>query len=287
MHPLSRGGLDALRRLGVELADAFTADHQGPKAIVAQPLHALLGGDSAVHDHERLAGGVQRIEHVGHGVVFSYVAGEHLGAAHEATRIEHRRRGEQGAIGALVLGVPALGLGLTPRLALEEGVGQVIERDRGVQVEQSHRAVEQVAFDGLTMDHERVRGAIQLHRPHRLEIDPEQLAKRASFPEPAPRRAFRARARHAGDDRAERRRTKRRGHGKLLEPGAKRELVHRPQPHVLHADRARTDECERIDIHALDVGSIAGGAGACEQLGGDALRMGLQPWGGASCSSAS
>ncbi len=279
MHPLSRCGLDALRGLGVELADAVTADHQVPIAIVAQPLHALLGGDSTVHDHERLARGTQRSEPVGHGVVFSYVAGEHLGAAHEAARIEHQRQGEKRAIGALVPGGPARGLGLTPRRAFEEGVGQVIERDRGVQVKQPHRAVEQVAFDGLTMGYERVRGARQLHRPHRLEIDPEQLAKRASFPEPAPRRAVRARARHAGDDRADHRRTKRRGHGKLLEPGAKRELVHRPQPHLLHAERARTVEFERSDIHALDVGSCAGGAGACEQLGDDALRMRLQPRG--------
>ena len=81
----------------------------------------------AVHHHERLARGVERFEHFGHGVVFSHVAGEHLGATHEAARIEHQRQGEQGAIGAFVLGVPALGHGLTRRLALEEGVGQVIQ----------------------------------------------------------------------------------------------------------------------------------------------------------------
>ena len=40
-----------------------------------------------------------------------------------------------------------------------------------------------------------------------------------------------------------------------------------------------TDELERIDVHALDVGSFARGAGACEQLGGDALRVRLQPRG--------
>ena len=179
----------------------------------------------------------------------------------------------------LSLECPRFRLGLARRLALEVGVGQVIERDRGVQVKQPHRPVEQVAFDGLAVGHQRIGGAIKLHRPHGLEIDPEQLAKRASFAQPAPRRAFRARAGHAGDDRANRGRAKRRGHGKLVEPGAKPELVHRPQPHVLHADRARADELERIDIHALDVGSFAGGAGACEQLGGDALRVRLQPRG--------
>ena len=131
-----------------------------------------------------------------------------------------------------------------------------MQRDRGVQVEKSHRAVEQAVFDGLTMGHERVRGAMQLHRPHGLEIDLQQL------PEPASRRVFRSRTGHAGDGRAARRRAKRRGQFQLLEPGAKPELVHRPQPHVLHSDRARAHELQRTDVHALDIGSIVEGGSA-------------------------
>ena len=138
-----------------------------------------------------------------------------------------------------------------------------------------HRAVEQVAFDGLAVCHERVRGAIQLHRPHGLEIHLQQLAKSASFAAPAPRRAFRARTSHAGDDRADGRRAQRPGQPQLREPGAKCELVHRPQPHVLHADRARAHELQRIDVHSLDIGSIVGGVGAREQLGGDTLGVGF------------
>ena len=68
VHAVSRGGFDALRGLGVELPDAFTADHQVPVAVLMQQLHALLGGDFAVHHHQRLAGSVQRLEHVGHRV---------------------------------------------------------------------------------------------------------------------------------------------------------------------------------------------------------------------------
>ena len=49
----------------------------------------------------------------------------------------------------------------------------------------------------------------------------------------------------------------------------------RPQPHVLHADRAWAHEFERIDVHSLDIGSIVGGVGAREQLGGDTLGVGF------------
>ena len=49
-----------------------------------------------------LARGVERVEHLGQRVVLSHVAGEHLGAAHEAAGVEHQGQGEQGAIGALV-----------------------------------------------------------------------------------------------------------------------------------------------------------------------------------------
>ena len=77
------------------------------------------------------------------------------------------------------------------------------------------------------------------------------------------------------------------GTGSSWRPGAKPELVHRPQPHVLHADRARTDELERIDIHALDVGSLAGGRPA-RASNWAAMRCAcVSSPGGPSCSSAS
>ena len=44
MHAVARCGLDTHRRLGVEVPGAFTADHQVAVVIVAQPLHAVLGG---------------------------------------------------------------------------------------------------------------------------------------------------------------------------------------------------------------------------------------------------
>ena len=69
------------------------------------------------------------------------------------------------------LGVSASCLGLSARLAFEVGIGQVIKRDRRVQVEQAHRPVEQMVLDGLAVRHQHIGGAIELHRLQGLEVD--------------------------------------------------------------------------------------------------------------------
>ena len=152
---------------------------------------------------------------------------------------------------------------------------QVIERDGGMEVEQPHRPVEQVALDRLAVRHQRIGGAIELHRPQGLEVHFQQLAQGAAFAQPAPGGALGARTCHAGDDRADGCAAQRRADPQLLEQGTKPELVHRPQPDVLHADRSRAQELERIDVDSLDIVFVGrrGGAGALagEQLGGDAL----------------
>ena len=187
----------------VEVPGAFAADHQVAVSVLAQPLDAVLGGDAAVHHHQGGARGVERIEHLGQCVMFAHVAGEDLGAAHEGAGIEHQPQGEERAIGAFVLGVSASCLGLPARPAFEEGIGQVVERDRGVEVKQVHRAVEQMVLDGLAVRHQRIGGAIELHRLQSLEVDSQQLIERATFGEPAPGGPLGARACHARDDRAD------------------------------------------------------------------------------------
>ena len=53
----------------------------------------------------------------------------------------------------------------TPPSGLQQSrIGQVVERDRGAQVEQPHRPVEQMVFDGFAVRHQRIGGAIQAHR---------------------------------------------------------------------------------------------------------------------------
>ena len=185
VHGLVRLRLERHGGIGIEAAVAFAADHQIAVAVVAQPSHTGVGGDTAVHHHQGADRRLQCFEHPGQRPVFPDVAGEDLRAAHEAAGIEHQAQGQQRAVAALLFRVPALRLRLVARLALEVGVGQVVERHRRLQVEQPHRAVEQVLLDLLAMLHQHVRGAVELHRTDGLEVDAEQLPETAALLQPA------------------------------------------------------------------------------------------------------
>ena len=136
MDRLARPGLDGQRQLGIEAAGAFPADRQIAVAVPAQPGDVGLGGDPRIHHHQRVRRRAQGPEHRRQGPALVDRAREHLGAAHEARAVEHQPQGQERAIRALLLGMAARGLGLGRRRALEEGVGQVVERHRGAQPEQ-------------------------------------------------------------------------------------------------------------------------------------------------------
>ena len=142
----------------------MAADHQIAVAVVAQPSHTGVGGDTAVHHHQGADRRLQCFEHPGQRPVFPDVAGEDFRAAHEAASIEHQAQGQQRAVAALLFRVPALRLRLVARLALEVGVGQVVERHRRLQVEQPHRVVEQMRLDRLAMLHQHVDRAVEDER---------------------------------------------------------------------------------------------------------------------------
>ena len=151
---MTRGGLDAPRRGGVKVPGAFSADHQVVVALFTQSLDAIFGGDAAVHHHQGTTRGVECVEHPGQRVRFMHVAGEDLIAAHKTAGVEHQPQSEKRAIGALVFGVSTSGPGLPVHPAFEEGIGQVVKRDRGLQVEPAHRAVEQMVLDGFAVRHQ-------------------------------------------------------------------------------------------------------------------------------------
>ena len=129
-HGPVRRGADAYGVFGVEVPGAFAADDQVPIPLPVQPTHALPGGDAAVRHHQGAGRGTEGVGHPRQGAVFAYVAGEHLGAAHEAAGVEHQSRGEQRAVGALVLGVSAPAFGCRPTAPSK----QVLVRSYGVTV---------------------------------------------------------------------------------------------------------------------------------------------------------
>ena len=282
MHVPVRRGADAYGVFGIEVPGVFAADDQVPIPLLAQPAHALLGGDAAVHHHQGTARGIEGIEHLRQGAVFAYVAGEHLGAAHEAAGVEHQPQGEQRAVGALVLGVSAPGLRLPPRPALEVGVGQIVRSNGPLQAEQSHRTVEEVAPDRLPVRHQGVGGAMQTHRPHRLEVRARQFAQGAAFAQPAPGCALRTGTRHARDDRADGGGAQRRADAQPFERIGQCGLLHGPRSDMLHPDRAGAEQFRGVDVDMLEIGPPirrrGSGADAVpgEQRGGDAPGMRLQ-----------
>ncbi len=163
------------------------------------------------------------------------------------------------------------------RGALEVGVGEVVQGHRRLDPEQPRRGAEQVLLDRLAVRHEGVRGAVELHRPHGLEVDAEQLAGGAAPAQPAHRGPLRGRVRHARDDRAERRVAQRGADAERLEQGRQAELAQRPQRGALDADRARPRQRQAADGDRLDAGGgFRRRRAAGQQLLGDALRLGLR-----------
>ena len=172
-------------------------------------------------------------------------------------------------------------LGLLCCLALEVGVGQVIEGDGGRQREQVQGLLEQVRLDRRPMRHEGVGGPVQLHGVHTLEVHVQELAQRAATGQPTRRGGLGARLRQAGDDGADGSGAQRRAEAQGLEQCAQAELAQGPQGRVLDPHCVRPHQCQRSHVHGLHIPvrrvparrPVAG-----EQLLGDVPGMGLQCW---------
>ena len=242
MHGLVRLRADRHGGIGIELPVAFPADDQIAIAVLPQPCDAGVGGDAAVHHHQGAGRRPQRLEHAGQRPVLADVAGEQLRAADEAAGVEHQPQRQQRAVTAFLFRVPALCLRLLARLALEIGVGQVVEGHGRLQVEQPEGPVEQVRLDRLAMLHQRVRGPVELHRADGLEVDAEQLPEAAARLQPAVRRALRCRLGQAPDEGPGRRRAQRAVDAQVGQQGRQPQLLQRPQAHLLHPDATGADQ---------------------------------------------
>ena len=150
MHGLAASGGQDQGLFHIEGTVSGAADGEVAVACIPQPGEVVLGGDAAVEDDEGAGGGAQGSEQGFQGLVFPDVAGEHPGAAHEAAGVQRQSQSEQRAVRAFFLGVAAPGIGLFPGLALEVGVGDVVQGDGGGQIKQVAGVPEQVLLYGVS-----------------------------------------------------------------------------------------------------------------------------------------
>ena len=203
------------------------------------------------------------------------IAGKDFASAHEAAAIEHQPQGQERAVAALLLRVTAPRLGLLRRDALEERVGQVDQGDRVLETEQVAHRLEQVVLDRPAMGHQGIRGTVEPHHAHGLEVRVQQLAKGAALAQPAPGGALRSRRRHAADDRSHGRGAQRTVEAQPLQEFAKSELLHGPQPGLFDAHRARPHHLQGVHIHAVHLAARGPRTirRAADKLRRDALRL--------------
>ena len=127
------------------------------------------------------------------------------------------------------------------------------------------------------MLHQRVRGAVELHRADGLEVDAEQLPEAAAFLQPAVGRALRRRLGQASDDGAGRRRAQRAVDTQLGQQRRQAQLLQRPQADLFDPDAAGADQAQRVDVDRLHVcrpgGRCPRRCAAGDQLCGYPLRF--------------
>ena len=180
------------------------ADDDVTVAVLAQPLHPVLGGDAPIHDHPRAGRRVQRLEHAGQRLRFLDVAREHPLRRTNPLPSSTRPSVNSGQSLRFSFECPrrAFGWSAAPP---SKRVRQVVQRHRRGGVEQIHRGVlnrcDSMASRCLISASEARYNCIA---PSRLEIHAQNSPRALRSPNQAwvP---FGGRIRQPPDDRARRR----------------------------------------------------------------------------------
>ena len=125
----------------------------------------------------------QQIEHGGKRGAILGVAGEHLVGDRKAVAIDHQGDHHLLTIRPVIARVAALGLGIALTLAFEIGRGEIVEIDRGVEIEQAALAFDERSLDGRTMLMEFVEHLVKRVFCNGVEIGVEKIAERGA-PQP-------------------------------------------------------------------------------------------------------
>src|SRR2546427_2983801 len=118
-------------------------------ALGSEPRQVGLGGDTRIHHHRGSAWRTQAGEHVLERGGVTGIARQHPAAARESAAVQHHSQGDEWAVAAALLAVPALGLAHACGNALEVGVGPVVQGDRLAKAQEGLCLREQVVLQGL------------------------------------------------------------------------------------------------------------------------------------------
>ena len=256
-------------------------------ARLAQPGQIRLAGDARVQYHRRLRPlpalrPGQPLQRVPQRARLGDVAGQDLAAAREARPVQRQRQAHQRAVAALLLRPPEASQGLILATGVVR-VREIVEDDRGGQLEQLPLASEEALLEPLAVRPQQIAGAVQLRQRKALAgVEAEQFEGRAAGFQPAERFALAGRVQHAGGDQGG-------GDGGVAGGGAglpeqlrEAELVEGVQADALGADRAGVFVSERVE---QDGGPRAGAGGGGEAAGAQLLdeRLGDGADGGRVC----
>ena len=240
--------------VGIELPVAPTAHDHVAVALFVEPGDVVLGGDTGIQHHRRrrlVRARRQRAHHLGQRLRLCGIAGENRAAFGKAARVQDQRQRHQRAVGALLLGFAEGGIGVCMGRALEVGIGQVVERDHLVEVEEVALAFVQEGFQCRLVRQQAVGDPVQRHQLQRGEIKIDQFPQRAALLQPVVGGQLAARRHHARDQRAD-------GRGALRAVEAQRrqlpiqaDLAQRRQGHMLHRHAARAHDLHCTDIDAV------------------------------------
>ena len=185
-----------------------------------------------------------------------------------------------------------MGLGVVRHLPLEVGVGQIVQGDGGTQTEQVAHPFEQGGLQHRLVTQQTIGDPVQGRKAQGLVVHVQQLAQPAALSQPGVGGQLRGRRGHAPDNRAQGRGPLRTGEAQQLQQSHKIHLPHGPQGRRFNPHGTRTHQGHGIHIHRMKFrfpASIHTRRGSrrspCRsmllppghQLGGDALRMVLDP----------
>ena len=261
------------RLFGIEVALPAPAPGQIAIALFAQPFQSLFRARASIQHDQGLAVDREILEHLLEGRGLALVAGEHLGTLDRSRAIQNQRQGQQRTVRAPFLGLAAPGLVLSLGLTFKIGVGQVIERDCRLPVEQGHETLEQMFLDGVAMAHQQIGGAIELHQGLPIEIHAQQFSGGAARAQPEVGPPLGTGLHQAHRDG---------GQGGLHQPGMARDLLQQilqaqlpqcPEAESLDARGANMNLVQAVLVHRVSSARSGLGSGQSFRCGANGIRL--------------